>query len=159
MLRSGTLIYSSALCILLFAGCDTASQQQKKAANAQDEANNKIVEATQEASQKVVSAQAEADKKIAEAQANFLKLREDYRHTTANNLVEFDRKVAELEAKAKEAKGKAKAELETKLQRIRDSRAAFAAEYKTLEAETAARWDATKAHLDKQWGDLKTMVD
>jgi hypothetical protein len=158
-MRHSTLFQSSALCILFAAGCDTATNQQEKAVTAQTEADTKIIAATKEANDKVATAQIEADKKIADAQANFLKLREDYRHTTTNNLVEFERKAAELEGKAKLAKGKARIDMETKLQQIRAGRTAFAADYKQLESETAVSWDATKARLDKQWADLKALAE
>ena len=158
MSRSSLFKYA-ALWIVLAANCDNASQQQNKAVTAQTEANTKIAAATKEADEKVVNAQVEADKKIAEAQANFLKMREDYRHTINTGLVDFDKKVVELEGKASQAKGKAKAELDAKLQRIRTSRAAFAADYKRLETETAARWDATKDSVDKEWKDLKALAD
>ena len=159
MPRSSLYKYA-ALWIVLVGGCDTAAQQQQnKAVTAQTEANSKIVAATKEADDKVQKAQVEADKKIADAQATFLKLREDYRHDITKNLVDLDRKVVELEGKASLAKGKAKTELNNKLQQVRASRAAFAADYKNLESETAAHWDATKERLDKEWKDLKALAD
>lgn len=159
MSRSSLFKYT-ALWIVLAAGCDSAAQQQQhKAVTAQNEANDKIVAATKEADDKVVKAQVDANKKIADAQASFLKLREDYRHDVTTGLVDFDRKVVELEGKASQAKGKAKAELDAKLTQIRASRAAFATDYKNLETESAASWDATKARLDKEWKDLKAMAD
>lgn len=161
MSRSSLFKYTALWIVLASAsGCDDAAQQQQnKAVAAQTEANSKIATATKEADDKVVKAQVEADKKIADAQASFLKLREDFRHDITTGLVDFDRKVVELEGKAAQAKGKTKAELDAKLTQIRASRAAFAADYKNLETESAASWDATKARLDKEWRDLKTMAD
>jgi len=153
------LLKYSLVVLMIGSACDNASTEQKKAVNAQAEANDKIVTAAKEADQKSNSAQIEANKKIADAQANFMKLREDYRHKVANDLVELDHKVAELEGKEKDMHGKAKADLEAKLDRIRNSRASFAAAYKSLEVESAATWDATKARLDKQWDDLRALAD
>jgi cell division septum initiation protein DivIVA len=48
----------------------------------------------------VKNAQAEADKVIGEAQASFDKLREDYRHRVASDLVDVDRRIDLLSAKA-----------------------------------------------------------
>jgi hypothetical protein len=155
---------SLALCglgaLLAFSGaCNKAADEQEKASNAQITANEKIVEANQEANKKANEAQADADKKIAEAQASFLKLREDYRHDTTEKLVDLDRKIAELEAKAKTSTGKKKADLDVQLAQIRSQRDAFANDWKTIETASAATWDATKARLDKEWTDLKSMVD
>lgn len=151
------------MCSVLFMSvgtdCDDAAHQESKALSAQAEADNKIAAAAREASDKVVSAQSEADKKIAEAEVAAQKLREDHRHTTANNLLDLDQKVADLEVKANEAKGKAKAELENKIQQIRTSRAAFVADYKALDIETGAAWDAAKTRLDKEWVELKALLD
>jgi len=152
-----TLIIGSALGILLGIGCDTVSEP--KAVGAQPEASSKIATIVKEADVKIGAAHLEAEKKIADAQASFMKLREDYRNTTATNLEEFDHKMADLEIQENQAKGKAKAELEAKLRQIRANRAAFAADYQKLEVETAAEWDATKARLDKQWQELKAQLD
>ena len=148
-----------ALSLLLSSACNKAADEQKKANDAQAKANDKIAEVAREADQKIKNAQAEADKKIAEAQASFMKLREDYRHTTTEGLVDFDKKVADLEAKAKKSRAKAKTDLELKVKQAKAGREAFLNEYKSLETASAATWDETKARLDKQWNDLKAMAD
>jgi len=88
-----------------------------------------------------------------------MKLREDYRHTMTTNLNDLDKKIAELEAKAKTATGKAKTDLEANLTTIRASRTRLEGSFKGLEKSTATTWDATKASLDKEWTDLKALVD
>jgi hypothetical protein len=148
-----------ALSFLLTSACDRAADEQKKANQAQAKANEKIAEVAREADQKIKNAQAEADKKIAEAQASFMKLREDYRHTTTEAMVDLDKKVADLEAKAMKSRAKAKTDLELKVKQLKAGREAFLAEYKTLETASAGTWDETKARLDKQWNDLKAMAD
>jgi hypothetical protein len=158
MIRS-SLIVCGSLVLALASGCNKAADEQQKAVNAQNQANDKIVQANQEADQKANSAQADADKKIAEAQASFLKMREDYRHETTTNLVDLDKKIADLEAKQKTATGKKKADLDTQLDQIRTQREAFANDWKTIETASATTWDATKNRLDKEWSDLKSMVD
>jgi hypothetical protein len=148
-----------ALSLAFAAGCDRAADEQRKADEARVEADSKSFEANREATEKINAAQAEADKKVADAQASFLKLREDYRHKTTENLVELDKDIAELEAKAKTATGKAKAELDARLPEVRTQREAFTNEYKSLELASAITWDDAKARVDKSWDELKKVVD
>ncbi len=159
MIRSSINAVGLALALVLAGGCDKAADEQQKATNAQLQANQKIVEANQEADRKAAAAQAEADKKIADAQASFLKMREDYRHDTTGKLVDLDHKIADLEAKSKTSSGKKKADLDAQLTQIRAQRATFADDWKQLETASAATWDSTKARLDKEWTDLKSLVD
>src|SRR5450432_3653954 len=160
MIRSSIIVCGlGSLLLALAGGCDKAADEQQKAVNAQTTANDKIIQANQEADQKATSAQADADKKIAAAQASFLKMREDYRHETTTNLVDLDKKISELEAKEKTATGKKKADLDVQLGQIRAQREAFASDWKSIETASATSWDATKSRLDKEWADLKGMVD
>lgn len=147
--------------VALFAagGCDRAADEQRRAVDAQNEANEEIAEARQEAERKARNAQAEANETIADANAKFQKIREEYRHTTTDKLVELDKDIQEIEAKAMKATGKTKADLEAKLSEIRTRREAFVNDYKSVETASAATWDATKARLDKEWNELKSMVD
>jgi len=158
MIRSSTLAIA-AIAMMITAGCDNAADEQNKANTAQSDANNKINAAKAEAEAKARAAQADADKKIAEAQAGFMKLREDFRHSMTNNLTDLDKKIAELEAKAKTATGKAKTDLEANLKTIRESRARFDSSFKGLEKDTATTWDSTKVRLEKEWTELKAQVD
>jgi len=132
----------------LAAGCDKAADNQNKINAAAAEANTKITEAT-----------AAADQKISAAHASFLKLREDYRHATTQNLVALDRDVDSLTAKAQLASGQARADLDARLVRIHASRDAFSRDYASLDAAVGAAWDDSKARLDKEWQDLKALVD
>jgi regulator of protease activity HflC (stomatin/prohibitin superfamily) len=141
------------------AGCNKAVDEKQKADQAQVDANQKIAEANREADQKINEAQAQADKTTAEAQANFLKMREDYRHDVTQKLVDLDHKIADLEAKARTATGKTKADLEARLKEIHTERDEFVAEYRTIEVASATTWDSTKARLDKSWDELKKLVD
>jgi len=159
MIRFSIVCGLGALVLSLGSGCNKAADEQEKASNAQAKANEKIIEANQEADKKANEAQADADKKIAEAQANFLKLREDYRHETTEKLVDLDRKIADLEAKSKTSTGKKKAELAAQLEQIRTQREAFTNDWKTIETASATTWDSTKSRLDKEWRDLKALVD
>ena len=169
------------LSILLIAACDDAASEHKAAVGAQNEANGKIAVATTEANQKVAGAQAEAkdkintatqeadqkikeaqltaDAKIAAAKENFLKLREEFRHATQSNLIALEHSVAELEHKAKKAVGKERADLHAKIKQIHARHEAFASNYKLIENESATTWDETKARLDKEWAELKALLD
>jgi flagellin-like hook-associated protein FlgL len=155
-----SILATAVLAAVLAAGCDKAIDDQTKANNAQAEANDKIATATKEADQKILAAQAEADKKTADANASFMKLREDYRHQTTNNLVDLDHKVGVLEASSRSASAnKAKFDLDANLNQIHTKRAEFGADYKSIEAASAMTWDDTKTRLDKEWTELKALVD
>jgi hypothetical protein len=104
-------------------------------------------------------AQTEADQKVADAHASFMKLREDYRHATTVNLVDLDRDVDSLAAKAKQSSGKTRADLDARLLEIQASRSAFMKDYASLDSVAGASWDDTKVRLDKEWTDLKALVD
>ena len=148
-----------ALTLTLVAGCDKGADEQQKANAAQAEADRKIAEANKEALTKTTSAQMEADKKIAAAEGDFGKRREDYRHKMQSDLVDLDKKIEVLEAKSKAATGKAKTDLELSLAQIRTRRVAFTADLVGVETATAVQWDNTKARVDKDWTDLRAMVD
>lgn len=154
-----SILSVAAIAMMIGAGCDNAADQQNKANTAQTDASNKMDQIKSDADAKMKQAQADADKKIAEAQASFMKLREDYRHTMTTNLVDLDKKVSDLETKAKTATGKAKTDLEANLVTVRASRERLGASFKGLEKATAVTWDASKAALDKEWMDLKALVD
>jgi hypothetical protein len=157
MIRAITVaIIASAVAV---SACDNAAAEQNKATAAQTKANEKIAAAGQEADIKIKAAQADADKKIAAAQADFAKLREDFRHTTTKDLVDLDKKIADLTAKSKTATGKAKADLDANLRGIASSREAFAIDFRSIEVASAVTWDATKARLEKQWKELTAQVD
>jgi len=161
MIRSSILSSAAAmaLTLTLLAGCDKGSDEQQKANAAQAEADKKIAEANKEAVVKTTSAQLEADKKIAAAEGDFGKRREDYRHKLQTDLIDLDKKVELLEAKAKTATGKTKTDLDLSLPQIRTRRAGFALDVKSVDTATAIQWDDTKARVDKEWTDLKTLVD
>ena len=159
MIRNSMLV-GAILSVSILAACDKkAEDDQSKANNAQATANEKVAEAKIEADKKINAAQAEADKKIAEAQASFGKLREDFRHKTTTDLVDLNKKIDELDAKAKKATGKTKADLDNLIPQIKAKRDAFNADFKTIDNVTAPTWDDAKARLEKEWSDLKTVVD
>jgi hypothetical protein len=155
-------LWSSLLVSVLIVGaqgCEKAADQQEKAATAQNQANEKIIEASKEAQDKVNAAQSEADKKIADANATFKKMREDYRHKASEDLIELDKKVADLEARALKEKAKVKDELEARAKQVRAQRAEFEQHLNNLETATATTWDEMKVKLDKEWEDLKSLAD
>lgn len=159
MIRSSIFAGVLLSLVVISTGCDKAADEQAKANEAQSEANGKIAAVSAEADAKVKAAQADADKKIAEAQAGFMKLREDYRHATTTSLVDLDKKVADLDAKATKATGKAKTELEDALKVIRAARDRFRTDFNALETASASTWDRAKANLDKESADLKALID
>jgi len=146
MIRS--FIPATVLLTALAFACNNASDEQRK-----------INSARAEAEQTMRTAQQAADRKVAEAQAGFMKLREDYRHTTTENLVDLDHKVDDLEGKARQTFGKARIGLDANLKHIHASRDAFQTNWKALDTVTASTWDDAKARLDREWVQLKTLVD
>lgn len=159
MIRFTTASVCMALSLSLAAGCNKAQDEQRKADEARAEADEKVNEANREATDKINAAQAEADKKVADAQANFLKLREDYRHSVNDDLVKVDKSIADLDAKAQTAKGKTKAEIDAALPNIRTLRENVNTEYRSLELASALTWDDAKARVDKAVDELKKAID
>ena len=159
MNRSSTVSACVALSIGLSLGCNKAADEQKKADEARAEADQKAIDANRDAAERINAARAEADKKVADAQANFVKMREDYRHDVTQKLVEIDKDIAGLDAKAKTATGKAKAELESQLPNIRSLREGVTSEYRSLELSSALTWDDAKGRVNKAVDDLKKAID
>lgn len=157
MIRYG--IPTAVLFVAFSFACDNAADAQRKMNGARAEADRTIDAAIQEADQKMLNAQQQADKKIAEAQADFMKLREDYRHTATTNLVDLDHKVDNLEGKARISVGKTRTDLDTTLKQIHVYRDAFQSDCRWLETVTASSWDEARVRLDKEWLQLKTLVD
>ncbi len=153
-----TLSMCMALSLAFGAGCDKAADEQQKADQARTDADKKVNEANNEANDKINAARAEADKKIADAQASFLKLREDYRHKVTEDLVSTDKDIADLEAKLKTAKGKAKATIDGALPNVHALREAVATEYRSLELSSAITWDDSKARVEKAVESLKQAI-
>src|SRR5580692_11426380 len=87
----------------------------KSGAEAQDTANKAQAQANTE----ITNAQVTADKKVAEVRANLAKTVEDYRHTTQLNLDSLDKKLADLDARAKTATGTTAADLNAKSTSLR----------------------------------------
>jgi len=151
--------FSAVILSLSIVACDKSANPQQQADIAQAGADEKIAAAKKEADQKTAAAQTEADRRVADLQASFAKTVEDYRHKTQTDLSDLDRQIDDLDADAKTAKGQAKNDLRAKLPPIKAKRAAFAADFQSLDHAAAASWDATKARLDGEWNDLKTLVD
>jgi hypothetical protein len=88
-----------------------------------------------------------------------MKLREDYRHQTTTNLVDLDHRVEVLDASARAATAQNRSNLDANLQQIHAKRSAFGASYAALESTTAVTWDDAKMRLDRDWTELKGLVD
>ncbi len=153
------LPFAAAILSLSIVACDKPADPQQQSDIAQAEAQQKIAAAKKEADQKITAAQTEADRRTADLQASFARTVEDYRHKTQTDLGDLDRKIDSLDAEEKTATGKAKNDLDAKLPPIKTKRAAFAADFKSIDNAAAVTWDATKARLDSEWNDLKTLVD
>ena len=146
--------------LLLGAGCDDkASDMQEEADAAQNAANAEISDVKVDARQEVRAIQANADKDIATAEADFSAMREEYRHATTLKMVDLEKSIADLEARASKATGTARSTLETHITGIHTAHKVFMDDYATLDQASGATWDTTKARLDREWDDLKALVD
>jgi len=135
--------------------CDkTAADEQSKANAAQDQANREIGKANLQANE----AQRAADQKIASARDEFFQMRDDYRTKALTQLVDLDGKIAKLDAKAASAT-KAKTDLQASLTAIHAQREAVAQDVRSIDVTTTATFDVTKARIDQELSDLRTLVD
>jgi leucyl aminopeptidase (aminopeptidase T) len=144
--------------LLSSTACQNAADQQEHANEAQLKANQETLDLQNKATEAAARLQREADQKIAEAQATFSKLREDYRHTVASNLVNLDEDIAKLSSKAKDKRLSVRTATEKRLTEIREKRTEFQQEFSSLEAAGAKEWDAARAALEKEWDNLKALV-
>jgi hypothetical protein len=93
------------------------------------------------------------------AESDFAKVREDYRHQKQSDLDSLDKTITSVEAKASASTGKAKKEVGDMLSSLKAGRDTFKGDLHSTEQTTASSWDSTKARLDKEWADLKTVAD
>jgi hypothetical protein len=140
-------------------GCNKAADEQKKADQAHADAQEKVDQANRDATRKIDAARADEDQKVAEAQANFRQMREDYRHRITGDLTDTDRRISDLEAKAKTATGKTKTQLDASMPNIRSLRENVNTEYRSLEYASALTWDDAKGRVDKAYDELKKAID
>jgi len=136
--------------------CDKSSgvTERQKETPTSEEARNAAIEAQRQAQ----GGQAAAEKTLSAARADFEATRENYLHTRRLDLVDLDKRIADLEASARTATGKTKANLRARLPAIRSQRDAFDRNVLSMEAATPATWDAATASLDKQGDALKKAV-
>lgn len=125
----------------------------------EQEATQQATQAKQEATQRTQAAEVAANKDIASARADFEKTREDYRHSRALDLSDLDKKIADLEAKEKTAKDKARTDLEAELAAIREKREAFLKDLYALNGASASTWDEQRAKTGRDWDALRSAVD
>jgi vacuolar-type H+-ATPase subunit H len=149
-LTLGTLLISG------FIACDKPGATEKQR---EDKATEQAGEARNEANQNVENAQAKADKDIAAARTDFERTREDYRHSRTTDLTRLDKKIADLDAKARTATGKTKADLDAHLPAIRQQRDDFVRDMVALDRTSPDTWDQAKSNLDKEWDSLESSVD
>ena len=147
-----SIVFRTLLLASLFAGCEGAAERQHERTNAETLANEKIGAATDEAARAAV-----ADGGGLLALAGFLRLREDYRHHTAEAMVELDRRIGLLQASV--GGSHSRSELPAALERVHTQRRRFDDDYLALESASASTWDASRAALDQEWSDLVSLVD
>src|SRR5689334_16053095 len=100
MLALGTVVAIGAF------ACDKPGATEKQR---EDNAMQQAAQARNEANENAENAQAKADKEVANARNDFERTREDYRHDRTDDLTRLDKRIADLDAKARTATGKTKA--------------------------------------------------
>lgn len=145
--------------LLLAVGCENAADQQRKANEAQIEANEKAAEARVEADRTAQDAQADANREFAGAQEKFSKMREEFRHDLELKLVEVDKEIAELRTQSTTENGKKKQQIDANLPIIDERRARLNDAYQRLEQANASSWDQAKGEVQKRWDELKHSVE
>ena len=130
------------------------AEQQREGLTSQQ-----ATQAIQEATERALAAQADASRDTGAARADFEKTREDYRHARAAELSDLDKKIADVEAKEKTAKDKARIELRAELTAIRAKREAFVQDMYALADATSAAWDEATAKVARDWDALKAAVE
>jgi hypothetical protein len=113
---------------------------------------------TSEAQQQYQGAYAVAEKTMSAARAEFETTRENYLHGRRLDLIDLDRRIADLDAASPASAAKA-ADLRARLSAIHAQRDAFGRHMGTLDAAPAATWDASTKKLDQEWDALKRAVD
>jgi hypothetical protein len=161
MSRSTLLCFTLAVAGLAVAcdGSGAETQARIDQANSAAAAAAAVAEAGATASAKIQGAESHAAETIAAAQADFATTREDFRHKTQSDLDGLQRKMDEMDAKAKVASGNAKSDLDDTMPALRRQRDSFVSDFHSIDSETAATWDATRARLEREWAQLKTAVD
>lgn len=156
MKRSVSCLFVVAgLCALSIA-CEKPGQaERQKETSAMEQAAN----ARNQAREQAVNAQAAAENDIAAARTSFAKAREEYVHGRRLDVITLDGRIMDLEARARTATGKAKADIDMHLPAIRAERDGLVRRLQALEAEAATTWDADKSSFDKEWDSLKSQVD
>jgi len=158
-MRSFNRAFTAGTITLLFAvGCENAADQQRKANEAQAEANHEAIEAQVDADRTQHKAQADADREISEAQQKFAKIREEFRHDLKSKLVEVDKEIADLRTQVSTETGKKKQQIEANLPIIDERRALLLASFERLEEASASTWDQVKGEVEKRWDELKHSV-
>jgi hypothetical protein len=113
---------------------------------------------TSEAQQHYQGAYSVAEKTMSSARAEFEMTRENYLHTRRLDLIDLDKRIADLEASPPSSMAKA-ADVRARLSTINAQRDAFGRHMAVLETAPAATWDASTKKLDQEWDALRRAVD
>jgi hypothetical protein len=132
----------------------TGVTERQKEINANEQAKT----ITSEAQQQYQGAYSSAEKTMSAARAEFETTRENYLHARRLDLIDLDRRIADLEAATPASTAKA-ADVRARLAVINAQRDAFGRRMWSLETAPAATWDASAKKLDQEWDALRRAVD
>jgi colicin import membrane protein len=176
----GTFI--AGVSLLLAGGCERqVKEDQTKAEQAQQEANENTARAEREAAEKRAQAQREADEKAAKANAearkesaegqtkanetiremqqDLVKARYDFQSYTQQTVNDLDHKIDKMRTDAQKASAKAQVAFEAAMKDVAAKRAALDTDLRSIGTQSAQSLDSFKAKVDKELDDLRKSID
>ncbi len=81
--------------------------------------------------------------------------RREYKRKVKEELMEFDKKMKELEARVKETGAEEKEDVKKEMQELKEKRKALKKEIRRLDAARKKTWDEAKQKIDAAMGDLE----
>ena len=155
MTRNTTLgAVLTALALIL--GCDSSpGSAENQARDARRRAAEEAASVQRRADEAAASAMAKAEEEGKRAEQVLIKARNDLHEKTDKDMIELSARMDDLRLKSTKATGKAREEMDAKLQRLDKQIAAVKRDLDILDRASAAEFDAMKARIEVGLADLK----
>ncbi|MBK7399077.1 MAG: hypothetical protein IPJ34_23025 [Myxococcales bacterium] len=154
-----SIVLAAALGLGTAFGCQPASDELARIEREQSKAQLEVKEAEQAAADKSTAAQAAADEIVSGAKLDFEKARDDFSAVKLTDLAALDKKIADLEATAKDKTGMVKLGYDSSLAKIRERRARLALDIRAIGGTSLQGWDAMTLELDKDTRELAILIE
>jgi hypothetical protein len=148
------MLVAAQLGALALAGCNKGDDQQA-AAEKQREAEQKAERAQLEANEKIAEAKGEAERLANEAARS----RSDTRVQLQKEIDAVDRKISYLRERSTTVPAAAKKNADVARGEVETRRATLKTNFRKLETESGAAWDAAKAEVEANISAVKAAVD